>query len=128
MKPRRWFRFSLRTFFVLVTVLGVLLGYHIDWIVNRRAFLRESRAVMEEPGDPRNYPFAPGLLPLLGERGVYSFHKKTWTPEEIERAASLFPEAAIVSYVPGNFLIYKFSYKKPHPEGQPVAPSGLATH
>ena len=26
MKPRRWFRFSLRTFFVLLTVLGVWLG------------------------------------------------------------------------------------------------------
>ena len=32
-KPkRRWFRFSLRTLFVLVTIIGKRLGYSFNWI------------------------------------------------------------------------------------------------
>lgn len=36
-KPRRrWLKFSLRTFFVLLTLLAVWLGYHVNWIRERR--------------------------------------------------------------------------------------------
>jgi hypothetical protein len=36
---RRWFRFSLRTLFVLVTVLCVWLGWQVHLVKQRRAFL-----------------------------------------------------------------------------------------
>jgi hypothetical protein len=38
-KPRRcrWFRFSLRTLFLLVTLLGVFLGVQVQWVRDRRA-------------------------------------------------------------------------------------------
>ncbi len=32
---RRWFRFSLRTMFVLVTVIAIFVGYHVNWIRQR---------------------------------------------------------------------------------------------
>ena len=35
---RRWFRFSLRTMFVLVAVFGCWLGYEMNWIRQRHAF------------------------------------------------------------------------------------------
>ena len=37
MKPRRYFRFSLRTFFVLLTVLAVWLGVQVEWKRDRQA-------------------------------------------------------------------------------------------
>ena len=39
MKPRRWFRFSLRTFFVLLTLFGVWLGVQVKWIRDRHEAL-----------------------------------------------------------------------------------------
>ncbi len=35
---RRWFRFSLRTLFVVVTVFGVWLGWEIKYVRDRRRF------------------------------------------------------------------------------------------
>jgi len=35
--PRRWFRFSLRTLFVVLTILGVWLGVQVKWIKDRHA-------------------------------------------------------------------------------------------
>ena len=36
-KPRRrWFRFSLRTFFILITIFGVWLGVQAKWVRDRR--------------------------------------------------------------------------------------------
>ena len=36
--PRRWFRFSLRTMLVVVTMLGCWLGYQFNWIRQRNEF------------------------------------------------------------------------------------------
>jgi hypothetical protein len=41
----RWFRFSLRTLFVLVTVSCVWLGYHLNWIRERQAFIAEMESL-----------------------------------------------------------------------------------
>ena len=38
MKPRRrWFRFSLRTLFVLLTLFGIWLGIQVKWVRDRQA-------------------------------------------------------------------------------------------
>lgn len=42
MKPRRWFHFSLRTFFVLVALFGFALGWldiQVKWLRDRRTAL-----------------------------------------------------------------------------------------
>jgi hypothetical protein len=38
---RRWFQFTLRTLFVVVTVLACWLGYAVSWIKQRHAFLAQ---------------------------------------------------------------------------------------
>jgi hypothetical protein len=40
---RRWFRFGLRTMFVVLTVISVWLGWQACWIQQRRAYLEELR-------------------------------------------------------------------------------------
>jgi hypothetical protein len=42
----RWFRFSLRTLFVVVTVFGCWMGYEVNWIRQRRALLSSSFALL----------------------------------------------------------------------------------
>ena len=77
MKPRRWFRCSLITFFLLFTVVSVWLGLQVKWIKNRRQTLDQIRAECSldlEFSDPSRHPtseVAPWSIRLLGERGVY---------------------------------------------------------
>ena len=40
---RRWFRFSLRTMFVVVTLVGCWLGNSLIWIKQRHELLDKSR-------------------------------------------------------------------------------------
>ncbi len=58
---RRWLRFSLRTLFVVVTVLGCWLGWDLKWVNDRqRALLR-----VEETGGT----YAECNHPYLGQNG-----------------------------------------------------------
>jgi hypothetical protein len=97
-KPRRrWFRFSLRTMLVLVTLVCVYLGWAMNWIHERRAFLSQpgvnSFAVsIEKAASPRP-------LELLGEGGTEIILLDHNLPRVyLERAHRLFPESE-VSYV-----------------------------
>jgi hypothetical protein len=38
--PRHWFRFSLRTLFLVVTVAGCWMGYYLNWARERHEALR----------------------------------------------------------------------------------------
>jgi hypothetical protein len=109
-KPRRrWFRFSLRTLFVLVTIFGVWLGVQVNWIRERRAWLVGHQSDIARPpalsgGGPVE---APGLLGLFGERGVealyWHFEGEDVTTREwlvafykspqVQESRRLFPEA-----------------------------------
>ena len=107
MKPRRWLRFSLRTLFVLVTVVCVWLGYQLNWIRERRKYLEEHPGVVREPSPQDNVATAPNLLWLLPESGVTRLHVQSPgffdeadyhhdNPSlEATRARELFPEAII---------------------------------
>ncbi len=110
-KPRRrWFRFGLRTMFVVVTVISCVLAWSVHWVRERHAALRSGRVVSIPWSSPVDeIPFSkpvppsippPGMLMLLGETGHYciSFTVGGDTPTaaekvEIERLKRLFPEA-----------------------------------
>jgi hypothetical protein len=95
-KPkRRWFRFSLRTLFVLVTIACTGAGwvaYQLNWIRERHDFVeryqcRHTFHNIEIP-DPK-IPFS---LRLLGEKPVLGL---TVRKDRMERAKRLFPEAFV---------------------------------
>lgn len=98
--PKRRCTFSLRTLFVVMTVLGVLggwLGYELNWIRQRDGVVRAQ--VSWEPGLPDSPP-APWSLRLLGENGVGTvFYDGRLPPREqtaeITRLRNLFPESHV---------------------------------
>lgn len=114
LKPRRRFRFSLRTVFILVTLLGMALAWlvvQVKWMSDRRYALRYS----EHAGDvlpatavagPRLGPTppAPWSIRILGEKGRRAIcvvrDSKDMTDAQfeakVERIQRLFPEAEIV--------------------------------
>ncbi len=91
--------FSLRTLFVLVTVLGTAGGwaaYQVNWIGQRHEVLKR-----KDIGVVHNY-YSPRLsvpqgLWLFGETGIQSLHVAAppYTPDEVDRIQRLFPEAKI---------------------------------
>jgi hypothetical protein len=96
-KPRRrWFSFSLRTLFVLVTLAALVVGWvawSLNWIRQRREFVHrfelDTGILTVDP-----VPSAPGLLWLFGEKGVQ--HILLPHESEYAEAQRLFPEAQII--------------------------------
>jgi hypothetical protein len=93
-RPKRsWYQFSLRTMFVVVTLVCVGLGgfswwaqQSREWIRQRRDFLYRQYVKTPEP------TLAPSGLWLFGEKGVGVI----WCyPEIADAARQLFPEATI---------------------------------
>ena len=68
---RRWFTFSLRTLFVVVTVGCVWLGYSLNWIQRRHAFMTAQEVARGRPGPlvHQGERTAPKMLCLFGENG-----------------------------------------------------------
>jgi hypothetical protein len=114
---RRWFRFSLRTLFVLVTAAACWFGYQLNWIRQRHQFMAQATAdeasrrhsQWETFGytmSPIEGNLAPWLLRLLGEKGVSRFTVRVSAPvpdkfneddcARILKSQRLFPEAKIV--------------------------------
>ncbi len=121
---RRWFRFSLRTLFVVVTVLAVFIAYHVNWIHQRHEFIevapeRSGYVASRDPYLPNGEPQRPpGLLWIFGETGYFEislkFHWQQLEPSVdgamvgmsapplddsdlaiVERCRWLFPEAQV---------------------------------
>lgn len=106
---RRWFRFSLRTLLIVVTIFAIWLGYQWHWIRQRREFLERDTRLGNQTG--LNVPSAPHLLWAFGEAGydslfvlVDSTISEQITANEktrLDRARRLFPEAKVqVVYQP----------------------------
>ena len=118
LKPRRWFRFSLRTMFVIVTMVCVWLGYHLIWIRDRHEILTKHQALAasvsaqekrlqcgaalrlqtagQRPvglwilGEP-SVPYMQVIVLKSDESQIEDFDE-----EDGRRAKSLFPEAEIL--------------------------------
>ena len=103
-KPkRRWFSFSLRTMFVLLTAICVWVGYEVNWIRQRQDRL-ESLHVADHVDSVSIR--APGFLWLFGEEGHQHLvvADNQMTRDELKVLRSLFPEAHIS--VVNDWVIY----------------------
>jgi hypothetical protein len=100
LRNRRYFQFSLRTLFVLVTVLSVWLGYQLNWIRERHKALEELQqtSVVFDTYKP-----APWSIRLI-ERGVPSIAVNpdvARDAQKVGRLKRLFPEAMICTPIDG---------------------------
>lgn len=114
---RRWYSFSLRTMFILVTVLCVWLGWQLNLVRERRNALNEPAIVAKfntttadayaamyagTPPDPvARISF---VRRMLGDEAIQQIWYQGWgdvpTAEELARMQSLFPEATMSEYLP----------------------------
>jgi hypothetical protein len=128
----RWFQFSLGTMFLVVTVVAVVLAYHLNWIQQRHAFLANQLSVIRSLPEMRyeSRPWvtpgarAPGFLSMFGEDGLSQVvlliresdaRERAFKPEnlpyvvpdadrEFHHAQVLFPEAEVVAFAWDRFL------------------------
>ena len=129
-KPkRRWFRFSLRTLFVVVTIFGVWLGWQLKIVRERKALLAEmggEQPTLEEmEADPSGqdrlsatrfqYARVPLYRRLLGDKSypdlAFAVQAATSSPllERIERA---FPESMLDVYISdGSDMPTRFAFR-----------------
>ncbi len=119
---RRWLRFSLRTLFVVVTVLASWLGYELNWVRQRHQLLNRPdvlhwdqttvvgvNLLVQLPKETP--PRAPGLLWLFGETGIvelawlidesqFDESRSMDSYQEVQLARALFPEATLIEVYP----------------------------
>jgi hypothetical protein len=90
-KPRRWFQFSLRTMFIVVTLASLVCGwvaYSLHWIGQRREFLqRPGVYCWQWPAEAESA--APGLLWIFGEQ---AYRAGDCPVASLDEARRLFPE------------------------------------
>ena len=100
-KPkRRWFRFSLRTLFVLMMVIGICaswVAYQLNWIRQRHEFVSARHRGRLDMGLVK----APWSLRLFGERQA-DFVVNV-PNDDIGLARELFPEAIAINPKPSDF-------------------------
>jgi hypothetical protein len=99
-KPKcRWFRFSLRTLFVLVTIAGACAG----WVAYQLNWIRERHAVLQTHGGGELVTFyiepqpPPWPLGLFGEPSQSGNVFIPFRESELKYAHSLFPEAGFAA-------------------------------
>ena len=105
--PRSWLTFSLRTMFVVVTVMAIFIAYHVNWIRQRHRLIVEEDLKRDGHVSWSGVPGvrAPGVLWLFGENGVNTTfvmvegedidHLTTSDMGRVKKARQLFPEAII---------------------------------
>jgi len=108
---RRWFRFSLRTLFVVVTVFAVWLGLEVKFVRDRQAWMQANRALVR-PGEPVPVGATVGMyIHSHATTGNFSFWRRwlgdapvssivfpeSWinNVERQNRVKRLFPEAEL---------------------------------
>lgn len=110
-RPRRtWFRFSLRSLFVLVTLVGVWLGYQMSIVRERQALLASivARGGIVTETDPSaarmpDIEDIPWYRRILGDRAVASIGMGAEIPSGVAYPATVgrvlraFPEAEVWS-------------------------------
>jgi len=93
---RRWFRFSLRSLFVLLTLVGLWLGWDVPIIRQRQALLRHVAVYQYESPRMGEFAAVPWHRRVLGDEAVGVIYvNRPAGREYIQRAKQLFPEAHV---------------------------------
>ena len=139
-KPR-WFRFSLRTTFVLVTIFGVWLGWNLKIVRERKAVVAEINRVVTYrddlaiPIETKGFPFVTdgrgghvinlptNMSPtrrMLGDVPCpVLYMSSTHDPEWFSRAEAAFPEAVLVVVGPDKLVAFRDSLVRVTSKRQP---------
>ena len=105
MQPRRWFRFSLRTLFVLLTLFGVWLGWNLPQVRKREAMLRYlnmpssplPRASITPGHTDKPWKTMPYSWYLLGAEPIETILVYgSLTAADLRELERLFPEADVI--------------------------------
>ena len=103
---RRWLAFSLRTFFIALTVVAIWFGWNLQLVRQREATLKYLQkipstfpvvTVATEVGQIRPWRRLPILWQWLGAQPVRDIHlrKINATDDDLRRLEELFPDASI---------------------------------
>jgi hypothetical protein len=110
---RRWFRFSLRTLFVVVTVFGIWLGWQLHFVTRRKqainwleeagglaihsSWVRDDPSLARDRPDVLNWPQLPFWRRWLGDETIVEIWipKDAYNEANIARLAKCFPEAVL---------------------------------
>ena len=88
-------RYSLRAILVVMTLLAVVMLYHLDWIRQRRELI-ESGEVFSDSKSPVRAPGILGLFGVAGYAEIFGGASADETEVQVgQRLAKLFPEAEI---------------------------------
>jgi hypothetical protein len=96
-RKRRWWRFSLRTLFVLVTLIGEVTAWvvwSLNWISQRHVFIRDKVDHSGPIAFSDIGPDVPGRLWLVGEEAAEFIILKS--ASDTDEAQRLFPEARVI--------------------------------
>jgi hypothetical protein len=93
---QRWFRFSLRTLFVVITVVAVWLGWQASIVHERKALLAHGKASRVWEPFYSNKPLPWSIRTLMGDVPVQHIEMfSDPSPEYRSRIEKAFPEATI---------------------------------
>ena len=121
-RPKRRWSFSLRTLFVVVTVLGCWLGWQVKIVRDRQALRRELELAASDSFEPyvaigtrvdgsvsttwgRKWSVnpVPWYRRVLGDEPVGDLGVPNgWTTSDVNRLRAAFPEAAISGPIPNR--------------------------
>jgi len=98
-KPkRRWYQFSLQSFFVVITLFGIWLGWELYWFKTRQDWLAAKDYVAAFPAtEVRKAPHPHLLIALFRQEAMSQILLRNATEAEVAKVRRLFPEADVVS-------------------------------
>jgi len=97
-RQRRWYQFSLRTLFVVITLFGIWLGWQLYWFKTRHDWLEEKNYLAAFPGTGlRKVPHPHLLIALFHQEAISQILLRNASEAEIAKVRRLFPEAEVVS-------------------------------
>ncbi len=101
---RRWFTFSLRTLFVVVTVFACWLGWNVNRVRQRNHLIEHPRQLDHQPSpapywvircDEDKLPIAWRMLGARHDWATWLVQNESLTEAELRRAAILLPDCKI---------------------------------
>ena len=95
---RRWYQFSLRTLFLVITLCGIWLGWQLYWFKTRHDWLEAKNYVAAFPGEGmRKVPHPHMLIALFRQEAMSQILLRNASDAEMAKVRRLFPEAEVVS-------------------------------